>query len=325
MFSLIKVVLVFMVQVILLSQQINSPTHAQVQAVDGASGEIVSFQEQGVPGRGWLDPSVKTRGVILAIHGLSLNSGSYESFGNEMARRGLPTFAIDVRGFGQWNQNGKHTNLDLTNTVLDVHKAIFSIRQHFAGVPIFLVGESMGGAVAITAAAQRPDFISGVIASVPSGERFEEKKVKLKVGAKYLLNPKQQFDVTGKVVNKAVSNEEIRQLWLDDPLNRLHLSARELLHFQKFMDRCIDHARRLNKVPILIVQGCRDNLVKPQGTIALYNQVASQDKHLILIGHAEHLVFQKGQFAKQSIDMVVGWMNSLLTVGGESQNSYNRS
>lgn len=307
-----KFILLFLAQLlVLLSQQVRAPVPAKAQFLE-AAGDTVSFQEPGLPGRGWIAPSVKTQGVILAIHGLSLNSGSYESFGNEMALRGLPTFAIDVRGFGKWNQNGTHTNLDLTNTVQDVHKAILSIKQHFAGAPVFLVGESMGGAVAITAAAQKPDFIAGVIASVPSGERFEEKKVKLKVGTKYLLNPKQQLDVTSQVVNKSVSNEEIRRLWLDDPLNRLHLSAKELLQFQKFMDSGIKHARLLDKVPVLIVQGCRDNLVKPQGTIALYNQVATQDKHLILIGHAEHLVFQKGQFSRPSIDMVVGWMNSLV-------------
>ena len=50
----------------------------------------------------WVNPLVPPKVALLCIHGLGLYSGSYQDFGTRMARVGIATFAIDVRGFGSW-------------------------------------------------------------------------------------------------------------------------------------------------------------------------------------------------------------------------------
>jgi alpha-beta hydrolase superfamily lysophospholipase len=58
----------------------------------------------------------------------------------------------------------------------------------------------------------------------------------------------------------------------------------------------------------MIVQGSKDKLVKPEGTVELFNEIACQDKQLILIKNAEHLIFEENQFTNEEVDLIVNWM-----------------
>lgn len=269
-----------------------------------------SFSEKDCPGQGWITPAVRPRAVLLAIHGLGLNSRSYELFGRTMASRGVPTYAIDVRGFGKWQTDGTHTPLDLPSAVGDVNKTLNKLRNHFPHLPLFLLGESMGGALAIKAAAKYDGRLSGLIASVPSNQRFSGAKTAAKVGINLVLNKSKKIDVSNYVVEQATSNDELRLLWLDDPGNRLKLSASELLGFQKFMNDALQEAASVKTIPVLVIQGAQDRLVKPEGTINLFRKLGTADKDLLLVGKAEHLIFEKGQFSSAVIEIVDAWLKS---------------
>lgn len=262
-------------------------------------------------GNGWIpENNQKLQGIIVCIHGFGLNANSYETFAQSMIKEGIAVFAIDARGFGHWKTRNKHPKLDLELTVSDTRVLLKRLRKEFPGVPIFLLGESMGGAVALTTTAKHPATVDGVIASVPAAERFDKKKSILTVGTRLLFAPEKEFDVSGKVVGKAVSNEQLRRLWLTDSQNRLHISAKELLQFQSFMANATRLSANIDKTPVLIVQGCRDSLVKPKATVRLYNSIPCKDKKLLMVGEAEHLIFQKGGFSKLTFDMVLAWLRN---------------
>ena len=48
----------------------------------------------------WLPTDGKPKIALLCIHGFSLHKGCYAAFGKEMAKDGIATYAIDLRGFG---------------------------------------------------------------------------------------------------------------------------------------------------------------------------------------------------------------------------------
>ena len=116
----------------------------------------------------WTNPIVKPRVVLLCIHGLGLYSGSYKDFGMIMSRRGIAVYAIDVRGFGSWMKSGGKEEVDFTGCLSDIASAILSIRAAMPGLPFFLLGESMGGAIALRFASEHPEMIDGLISSVPA-------------------------------------------------------------------------------------------------------------------------------------------------------------
>src|SRR5262249_14728021 len=146
------------------------------------------------------------------------------------------------------------------------------------GLPFILMGESMGGAIALRFASEHPEMIDGLISSVPAGERFQQKKTDLKVAVEMLKGPNKQFDIGQSIVKQATKNEKLRNDWASDPLDRMDLSPKDLMHFQKFMNENHDAAKSITSLPVLFVQGTRDRLVKPEGTWDLFNQLSTGNK-----------------------------------------------
>ncbi len=287
----------------------NFVSPGESRPVDGPLQEHLNLVE--LEGRGWLpEPSQKLLGVILCVHGFGLNASSYEEFAERVTGRGFAVFALDARGFGHWRTKNKHPKLDLEQTVVDTEGLLSRLKHEFPGLPVFLLGESMGGAIALTTAARCPDQLDGVIASVPAADRFGQKASILPIATRLLFAPDKEFDVSRKVVEKAVSSEQLRHRWKSEPQNRLHLSAKELLQFQSFMNNATKLAPKIAHTPVLIVQGCRDDLVKPKATVRLYNSIPCKDKKLLLVGEAEHLIFQKGRLSQMSFDMILAWLRN---------------
>ncbi|HEY9867691.1 MAG TPA: alpha/beta fold hydrolase [Candidatus Obscuribacterales bacterium] len=261
----------------------------------------------------WIDPDVEPKAVLLCVHGLGLYNGTYEPFGKRMAKLGIATYAIDMRGFGSWMEAKGRQRVDFEAALADVGAVLKVIHRAHPGLPVFLLGESMGGAIALQATALYPDLIDGVISSVPAGDRFQQKRTALKVALRLLANPNKPFDVGTQVIEQATEKPEVREAWSKDPLARINISPRELLQFQAFMNKNHAAARKIKATPVLIVQGCRDRLVRPEGTVELYNELATPDRQLVLVPSAEHLIFEEEQFNDEIVDLTVGWINGHLS------------
>lgn len=261
-----------------------------------------------VPCVSWIEPSIATKAVLLCIHGLGLYSGSYRDFGHTVSKDGIATYAIDVRGFGSWMKSQGHERVDFKACLGDLETTLKSIRSINPGVPVFLLGESMGGAIALRATALYPQLIDGLITSVPAGERFQQKKTDLKVALHILEGYNKPFDVGTNLVSQATTKPELRQMWSKDPLDRMNLSPHELIQFQRFMNENHDSARRIGATPVLIVQGCADKLVRPEGTVELFDQLATKNKEMVLVANGEHLIFEEGQFTSDVLKTVRDWI-----------------
>lgn len=257
----------------------------------------------------WLSPNPK--GIILCIHGLGLHNGAFSPFGRQMRTRGYDVYAMDVRGFGSWTQAKGQEKVDFNQCIEDVQTALTTLHEANPNLPMFLLGESMGGAIALHAAAKHPQLLSGVISSVPAGDRQGEKGMDLKIALNYIFDRDKNLDIGDDLAKRVTEKEQLRQRWENDPRARLSVSARELVHFDFFMKQNEKIAADVH-TPTLITQGARDALVKPTATIDLYNKIAAEDKDLLVIGRAEHLLFEAGQFSDLMLNSVTAWLDAHL-------------
>lgn len=261
----------------------------------------------------WPAASGRPKASILCIHGLGLENRAFTNFGKEMSRRGYSVLAMDVRGFGSWTQVKGEDEASFDQTVEDIGGLIGLIkRRNPPGVPLFLLGESMGGGIALRAGATYPNEFQGIVTSVPSAERFQEKQMSLKVAVNFLKGPGKDFDIRSMVADKATSDPVLHKAWENDPKAKLAMSPIELMKFDAFMRTTVRKCKNIKGTPVLILQGLKDKLVKPEGTFEMFKNVEVSDKSILVIGNAEHLMFETENISPILMDSVSTWMDNHL-------------
>ncbi len=282
-----------------------------LQAASTPSNSALTIS-QSPPTLCWGEKISGPKVAILCIHGLGLHKGAFDEFGKVMAAKGIPTYAIDVRGFGDWYLKGDE-KLDLAQTLADIHSTLLNIKAKYPGTPIYILGESMGGAVALHAAAEFPDLVSGLISSVPSGDRWSGVGQDLKVGLHVLAGGfNGRFNVGKHVVEHATHDEQLRKRWEDDPASRSKFSPEELILFQNFMNRNNAVAAKLTSMPVLILQGAHDKLVRPGGSFNVWDHLATPDRTFAASKSTEHLIFEYGSFSNDDLNFVCNWIDKHL-------------
>lgn len=113
-------------------------------------------------GQAWLPPA--PRAVIALVHGIAEHSGRYAWLAERASRRDLALVAIDLRGHGR--SPGERSFVErFDDYLLDVDVLLEWVRELAGPVPTFLMGHSMGGAIALRWIAQRREPMAGLILS----------------------------------------------------------------------------------------------------------------------------------------------------------------
>jgi len=264
----------------------------------------------------WLPPGdVKPRVALLCIHGFSLHKGCYAAFGREMAKNGIATYATDLRGFGELKDYNNREGMDFDGDLVDIKATLQQIHKNHPGLPVILLGESLGGAIALRAAALYPELISGLICAVPARDRFAMSDSEKKVTKTSVLNTltgdysKPMDGAAFAAVQKISANEELRSEWKNDPLMRTYFSAKDFVQFDFFMKGNLEVAKYIKDMPVLFLQGTDDKLIRPEGTWRLFERLATPNRQLVLSKNSEHLLFEENQFRPDDVGFVTTWID----------------
>jgi acylglycerol lipase len=130
------------------------------------SGELRAQDGVRLHYRSW--PAPAERAVLLVSHGLGEHGGRYAALARDLAEYGITVHAIDHRGHG--HSGGARGHVDRWETfVRDFETFRAGIaKEHPAGTPVFLLGHSMGGLIAIHHLQAHPEApYRGAILSAP--------------------------------------------------------------------------------------------------------------------------------------------------------------
>ena len=152
----------------------------------GLDFEQVSFRTRdGLKLAGWFFPAQgQSHGTVIHFHGNAANITAHLSLVSWLPDEGYNLLMFDYRGYGE--SEGKVTR---AGTIMDGHTAIDYVlgRPDVQGRPLFIYGQSLGGAVGIVVAAERPE-VQAVVAESPfSGyRRIAARHVRQLVFSKWL-------------------------------------------------------------------------------------------------------------------------------------------
>ena len=215
-----------------------------------------------LPLRSWR-PHGQTRAVVLALHGFNDYSNAFDAPATAWAKQGIATYAYDQRGFGGAPGHGLWAGSAALAT--DAVTAANLLRGRYPHTPLYLLGESMGGAVAILAATGATGIpwpaVDGVILSAPAVWTSESMEFlpRLALWAGVRMFPGATF--TGESLHILASDNIPMLIALGkDPLVIKETRVDTIYGLVKLMDRTIPAAPKLT-LPLLIMYGAHDAVI----------------------------------------------------------------
>jgi acylglycerol lipase len=119
-----------------------------------------------LPLQRWL-PESEPQAVVLALHGFNDYRKAFAGVGPDLASRGIAVYAYDQRGFGATARRGNWAGTG--RMIEDARAMVELLRVQHPDRPVYLLGESMGGAVSIAAvAAEAERLVDGVVLVAPA-------------------------------------------------------------------------------------------------------------------------------------------------------------
>jgi len=209
------------------------------------------------------------RGVITIIHGLAEHGGRYQETAEALATNGWVVYTGDLRAHGLSSDPPRagrvHVNR-FEDYFLDVDAFMDLARKGHPGMPVFLLGHSMGGLITIRYALEKPEGLAGAVISSPALGTHPEFKppwfLKLMVSVLSRLAPR--LRVPSDLDTNAVSRDpEVVKAYIDDPLISQKVSTRWYAEILKSMAIAYEDAASL-QIPMLLIQSGADRLVDPE-------------------------------------------------------------
>lgn len=109
----------------------------------------------------------KTHAVAIALHGINDYSRAWQDAMGYWAEEGITVYAYDQRGFGANPRPGIWPTAD--TLVDDLETAVALVRKAHPELPLFLIGESMGSAVIMSALGREdPPQVDGAVLGAPA-------------------------------------------------------------------------------------------------------------------------------------------------------------
>ena len=221
----------------------------------------------------------KPRAVIVALHGMSDYANAFAMPGAVWAKLGITTLAYDQRGFGRSEHPGIWAGADTMRS--DLNDALAAAHARYPRVPIFALGESMGGAVVLTAlASSDPPVADGIILVAPAvwsrGDMPVLYRIALFLGAHLLPNMILSNNAAGRIA-KIVASDNIPMLIAlgKDPLFQKQTRTATLYGLVNLMDQARTAPERMKEghitsaPPILFLYGANDQIIPKQATEAV--------------------------------------------------------
>ncbi|MBM7368863.1 alpha/beta hydrolase [Gordonia hydrophobica] len=112
------------------------------------------------------------RGVVVLLHGGGQTRHSWRTTGQQLARLGWVTYAVDLRGHGdsEWASDADY---GLSSHLGDLLALTAEIRRREPGLPLSLVGASLGGVISLIAVGENKGLAQALVL-VDVAARIEE-------------------------------------------------------------------------------------------------------------------------------------------------------
>ena len=248
-------------------------------------------------------------GVVMC-HGMASDHRSMRPCAQQLARQGIATLALDLRGHGKSNgtlDGGIGQDVTAAYNVLKNHSRVDS-------ECIGLVGHSMGALACLYAATVINGAKAVVLLSIPAEiGSIAEFWRPMHDQAERLGTSVLEFPRIGPLPYAGWLNQQISRLWMRFRKYKLCI---DINHDTKSWDSLnpLENIEKIGNIPKLLIHSKGDKWLPYEKTIALYEK-AQQPKEMILFERGYHVTpLLPGKLRRKWM----AWLVSTLKVKGDS-------
>lgn len=257
----------------------------------------------------WL-PDGAPRAVVVLAHGLGEHSGRYTYFARHCTDRGFAVCALDHHGHGK--SEGLAGHVERFSVYLDgIRELLSRVRDEHPGLPVFMLGHSMGGLIAAAFMRESQSAFHGCILSGPALMSDAAPNAIVLWVNRLLSSLAPTLPMIGLDPAGVSRDPEVVRAYVSDRLvHHGKMSARLIAELMATMRATLAAAPEI-ELPLLIMHGEADVLTSPSGSRALYAQAASVDKTLKLYPGLYHEIFNEPEKDAVLTDMT-DWLEARL-------------
>lgn len=234
--------------------------------------------------------SARPAAKILLVHGLGTHSAClhFRYLRDYLTGMGFAVYGFDLRGYGQSGGRRAFVN-EWRDFREDLRLFVEMVERDGESVPLFLLGVSLGGLIAVNYAVHHPAGIRGVItiaaaldaSGVPAWLR-KLSAVLAKIAPGLRLMP-------GLDETRLTRDQDAQREFNSDPLRQRKITVRLASETTAAMAETLEKLPSL-KVPLLVMHGSADVIVPPVAGQLLYRLAGSTDKEHNVYEGAYHVL-----------------------------------
>ena len=255
-----------------------------------AGDRFITHDNVALPLRVWL-PDGAPRAVFVALHGFNDYSHAFTAPAAYWRGQGIATYAFDQRGFGatpyrgEWAGTGPMTR--------DVHDAVAAIRARHPGLPVYLIGVSMGAAVAMVAAAgAAPLAVDGLVLVAPAVWGRSTMPLAYRAALWLGAHTVPWSTVTGRGLKIVPSdNIEMLRALAADPLVIKETRIGTIDGLVDLMDDALAAAGRVT-LPVLVLYGAHDEIIPKAPTRRMLADMPAAARTIALYADGYHMLLR---------------------------------
>ena len=217
---------------------------------------------------------------VILLHSLGEYSGYYHDVATYLYQEDYSCYIPDLRGHGHSTGQRGHVE-QFQDYLQDIKILITYLQEEVAAAPIFLIGHSIGGVIALMYALAHQQDIAAVVASSPALQMQMQIPGWRILLANLMARFAPKFTLHNHLNPKLLSHQaHITKTYRNDPLMHNHFTARWAVEYMKAATWLMDEARQL-AVPVLILQGGSDKVTDPAASRTFFDRLGLEDKYYI--------------------------------------------
>ncbi len=230
----------------------------------------------------WIGSAAPSRVAVL-VHGYGEHIGRYDHVADALVAAGSAVYGMDHMGHGR-SDGERAIVTDFDEVVADVDQVVDTAVEQHPGLPVVMIGHSMGGLIASRYAQTHGDRLAALVLSGPAIGRME------------LIDQLLGLDEIPDIpLDPAILSRDdaVGAAYAADPLVWHGPFKRPMLEAMSKASAQVDQAGSVGDLPMLWVHGAEDQLVPIDGSRAGVEAIKGSNLRAIDYPGARHEIFNE--------------------------------